>query len=327
MKSKYLSILLLSWTLTANCIPAFIPHNRVVPTEEQVAGYQEKLRESPDEYEFNPMHIGDRWWYLVEDGWGPPQVLLFREVYADTLINEQVCYKVSGISGSQSTYWIYNDGDIVYAYDHADADDNPDTDFLYNENFGLNSPADSCFTYRTLGYQGPLIPTWIRLFEQGYANIFGEVLLNKTIVYEPETIPMIQYIQWSPKFGPVYMISEHLWFSLVGCRINGVDYGDIDVANEDECLDTSMRFETNIYPNPFKDYVNIQVKGEQRDGNNTISFYNVKGQHLKTMKTRDNNMKINTIDFLSPMCSSGIYFCKITSDSGSFKTTKLLYVQ
>ena len=123
------------------------------------------------------------------------------------------------------------------------------------------------------------------------------------------------------------MISEHLWFTLVGCRINGVDYGDTEVANEDECLDTSARFETNVYPNPFKDYVNIQVKGEQRDGNNTISFYNVKGQHLKTIKARDNIMKINTIDFLSPACSSGIYFCKITSDSGSSKTTKLLYVQ
>lgn len=273
------------------------------------------------------MHVGDKWWYWVDNGIGQPQVQLFRHVYADTMINGNRLYKVSGISGSQSTYWIYNEGDSTFVYDQADADNNPLTEYLLNENFGFSIPSDSCLTYRTIGGLNPLIPTWIYLFNSPiYANVFGEIQLNKTIVYVPQSIPLIQYIQWSRKFGPVYMSSEFLSFTLAACIIDSIFYGDPSVNNSDELAESYIGVGTTIYPNPFHEYVNIKFNGIANGSYITVSFYNIKGQLIKSTKYRDDVVKIKTSDFLSLSCSSGIYFCNIQNDFGYSKTTKLIYL-
>jgi hypothetical protein len=40
-------------------IPAFIQNNRIELTSEQKAAYEQNVRERPDEYSFNPMHLFD----------------------------------------------------------------------------------------------------------------------------------------------------------------------------------------------------------------------------------------------------------------------------
>jgi len=299
----------------------------IMVSSQQAEAYQNRVREEPGEYSFNPMHVGDKWWYLQEDVFGSSSISMFRHVYSDSLYDGKTLFKVSGISGSQSTFWIYNQGDSVFAYDQSDADNNETTNFVLNENFGLNTIQESDLTYRSLGYDTPLIPTHIHLQEEPYyTNVFGEMQETKTIVYQPDEVPMLQTVIWSRKFGPLCLLSELVTYSLVACQIDGVFYGDQSVDNYEEPVVLPQKLDVQLYPNPCRGELHIQVVGGERKANNTLSFYNVKGQLVASTSFIENMVELDMKDLLSSSSSSGIYFCKVQSQAG-IQIKKFMYIR
>ncbi|SEA07501.1 T9SS type A sorting domain-containing protein [Psychroflexus halocasei] len=69
----------------------------------------------------------------------------------------------------------------------------------------------------------------------------------------------------------------------------------------------------NIYPNPAKNYIQLNNK----NGFETLKFYNINGQLMKEVKLSENK---NTIDFSLPQ---GLYFLKFSSDQHEI-TEKLI---
>jgi len=70
---------------------------------------------------------------------------------------------------------------------------------------------------------------------------------------------------------------------------------------------------TSVYPNPVNDVLSI-VNAESV---NNVSVYNVSGQLLREVKSNVSQVSFSGL-------SAGIYFVKITSNSGSSKTVKVL---
>ena len=318
---KILALTVTAFILLGTCytIPAFIQNSQITLTPEQKAAYEQKVRERPEEYSYNPMHVGDKWWYLVYEGQEEPTVRLFRHVLADTLINGETCYIVSGLGGSESTYWIKNVNDSVLVYDSYNADSNTNTEFLLNEKFAMDSLSDSCTVYRPLSYQAPLIPTYLCMYDEpDYANIFGEIVMNKVMYYFPYDIPMNQYMQWSRKFGPVGMISEGVSFGLVACLIDSVFYGDPSVLDLDESTLTPIdEIELRNSPNPFISSTTISYD-LTKDRLCNLIIYNMKGQKVKTLvnntqKAGKHSIVWNGTDDNNKSVSSGIYFYNLVT--------------
>jgi hypothetical protein len=91
MKRLLLFLILITWFVYAIGIPAFIQKNKINLTPEQEAAYQRKVQKRPDEYTFNPMHVGDKWWYHDSDG----HLDCGKTVVADTIINNIQMFKHS----------------------------------------------------------------------------------------------------------------------------------------------------------------------------------------------------------------------------------------
>lgn len=72
---------------------------------------------------------------------------------------------------------------------------------------------------------------------------------------------------------------------------------------------------SNIYPNPSKDKVTINLKNE---GKTSIQFLNILGQDVKNINTYDNKVDINISDL-----HSGIYFIRIEQNNKTF-TSKIM---
>jgi hypothetical protein len=68
-----------------------------------------------------------------------------------------------------------------------------------------------------------------------------------------------------------------------------------------------------IYPNPAKDNLIIELNGNQDLRKHTISIYNIEGQLIKQLTTKQTKTEIDIQEF-----SVGVYVVKVNSDKGSF---------
>lgn len=132
MRKLFLFLLgLLLWG-AAYSTPASILQYKVEPTQEQKAEFLRKASKDPELYSYNPMHIGNVWWYITD--WLNPDEPHYpphkgREIVDSTFIEGSKYYRFSPHYGDLQDFWLRNIGDLTMLWDHHDLyDDLPAID-------------------------------------------------------------------------------------------------------------------------------------------------------------------------------------------------------
>ncbi|KUG25135.1 hypothetical protein ASZ90_005046 [hydrocarbon metagenome] len=117
-------------------------------------------------------------------------------------------------------------------------------------------------------------------------------------------------------------------FDLVGCKINGVTYGDtsliVSVKNEKR-LPNEFSLSQN-YPNPFNPTTKIKFTipsvGDEyiRPLQTQLTVYDILGREIKTLLSKPMQPGEYEIEFDAASLPSGVYFYRLSS--GSFIETK-----
>lgn len=307
MKKTILLILMLLGLIACCCsIPAFLQNNRIDLTPEQKAAFEQKVRERPDSLSFNPLQVGNKWWYRVE-GEGNP-VFVGREVVDSMSINNHLYFRVTGF-GAGSNYWIRNVGDSVLVYDQYDADNNPNTLELVNEDFTIVNQTMVYHNFSNFG-NGP----WqCLLFDEGYLSVYGiPAYLKWYQYYYPGQHVSLTLIQWARGFGLMSLNIEDNFIYAVACRINNIMYGDTSVLNNDSVTEAGIGL--TCYPNPFIYGVDIKYELPRGTNEGILEIVNVKGQRIKSNQLLGSgNIFWNGTDANGKSVSSGVYFYKLTT--------------
>ncbi|MBX7043653.1 MAG: T9SS type A sorting domain-containing protein [Ignavibacteria bacterium] len=109
---------------------------------------------------------------------------------------------------------------------------------------------------------------------------------------------------------------------LLGCRINGVVYGDTTMSSVAEAGQQSSEFEGSLMnsPNPFNPSTKIIFEIPVAEKVKLI-VYDMLGKHVATLV--DNEYRIagsHTVEFNGASLASGMYFCRI--EAGKFAGTR-----
>lgn len=310
MKKSYIIVFaFISIISTCYSIPTYIQNNRVELSPEQ------KVRERPDSLSFNPLQVGNKWWYRLEGDGNP--VFVGREVVDSMLSNNHVYYRVTGF-GAGSNYWIRNEGDITMVLDSMDIDNNTNTSELVNEDFTIRSEAMVYHDFTFFGNN----PWQCILLNESYLSAFSiPTSLRWHHYYFPYDHNSLSVIKWARGFGflsfELLDSFEPCFIYAVACRINGIIYGDESVVHiEDNVLNTNTITAFN-YPNPFIDNINIEYALSKSSDVN-VSVFNLKGQRVKNLingiQAKGNHRIVwNGTDENGKSVSSGVYFYRLTT--------------
>jgi hypothetical protein len=310
---------LLIWG-AAYSTPASILQYKVEPTEDQKTEFFRRAREDPELYSYNPLHVGNKWWRSLSSG----GYQLIREVVASTEINGNVYYKVIGLLGSGENHWIRNEGDITYAYDEFDLDNNPDTDEIIHENF---SSVGSFYVFHFLDdWPYPWICTSDG--EHYLSHYYIPTYIRFHEYWAPGWATSHHTRGWARGFGPTY----EEWddqpdnvMSSAACEINGVHYGQ--PVSVYEPMPPSIALGLSCFPNPFKDAITISYIIPDRSKTGTLSIFNIKGQLIISIPVNgDGAVKWDGRNESGKLLPSGVYYCSLRTQEGS-KLSKLILIK
>ena len=300
-------------------------------------GFQHDRNETrPDTTQFNPMHVGDRWWfsgYNSMESW----VGIGRELLADSLANNEVYFLVDGFGGGfHDDIWQINRGDSIFFLDLENYDNDPATDELLFFNWGLEVPGDNCWLYRCFSDWDNILLTEAVLSEiytsQGLDN---DTCLVKHFFFQPydengAPWPGLAYEEWWAKgYGPFHYEFEDAVCHNIACEIDGAFYGDSTVlAVEDPFEDIPSAIELSCYPNPFNGETHIvfNLAGENNHG--TLTIFNIKGQRIRSETIHGSGAYTwDCRNHDGIPVGSGVYLYRITDRKGKSQTAKMLYLK
>ena len=325
MRKLFLFLLgLLLWG-AAYSDPASIFQYKIEPTEGQKAEFFRKAREDPELYSYNPMHIGNVWWYVTY--WHNPyepdsQPYKGREIVDSTFINGNKYYRFNPHYGSLQDFWLRNIGDVTMLWDHHDIyndlDDNPNTDFLINEDFTIttHNPDDPCLLWIWTLYN-PYFPFGCYLVDTGWIHYYGQITQYRQHNYIPLGGDMFYTTIWIRGFGPVYRATDEADVNLYGCIINGTSYGEIPSSNDDFNIPAIDDILLNVYPNPSQQGFDISYNIPKEYGVSKLTIYNLRGQKVLQAEVRGSGVfHWDGRDTMQNKLASGIYLIQIVSTQG-----------
>ncbi len=327
MKKICLSILLLHWVVMSVCIPTNVPINETTLSYAQETEYQKLVRDRPEEFSYNPLQVGNKWWRGTLGG---PHYLV-REVVDSLLINNHIYYKVIGTGASGEGFWVRNEGDSTLVYDQNDIDNDPSTSELVSEDFSFSGQTWVYHDMTSFSYPS-IIPWECTFLDESFLSTFGiPTYLRWHQYYHPEQYNSMTIIGWARGFGMFQWtndIPDGTDISIIACKINGILYGDTSVLAEDDTTTPISNIKINCYPNPFQHdtVIKYDLPSEATDG--ILEILNVKGQTLRRELVRGTGVfSWNGTDKNGHSISSGMYLCKISMNSRLCKTTKLIYLK
>ena len=325
MRKLFLFLLgLLLWG-AAYSDPASIFQYKIEPTEGQKAEFFRKARKDPELYSYNPMHVGNVWWYVTY--WHNPyepdsQPYKGREIVDSTFINGNKYYRFNPHYGSLQDFWLRNIGDVTMLWDHHDIyndlDDNPDTDFLINEDFTIttHNPDDPCLLWIWTLYN-PYFPFGCYLVDTGWIHYYGQITQYRQHNYIPLGGDMFYTTIWIRGFGPVYRATDEADVNLYGCIINGTSYGEIPSSNDDFNIPAIDDILLNVYPNPSQQGFDISYNIPKEYGVSKLTIYNLRGQKVLQAEVRGSGVfHWDGRDTMQNKLASGIYLIQIVSTQG-----------
>ncbi len=258
---------------------------------------------SPQNY--FPLEVGNRWDYFISGyshGGNYWNDTLSIEVIGEIKFNTNKDYYILSKPFLFSEY-LCSENDSLYYYDTADSLDC--LIFTFNQ-------SDSS-TYYSCGFDS------LQVINDLVANIFG---IEDTFqrhsppwgwsIFELFKLYGLHFFSY---YGPLQQVD----YSLSGCIISGVTFGELLVS-----IKKDIRFPINYslsqnYPNPFNPTttINYQIPGINFV---TIKVYDVLGNEVVILINEEKDVGNYEVEFDGKDLPSGVYF--YTLKAGSFVETK-----
>ncbi len=119
------------------------------------------------------------------------------------------------------------------------------------------------------------------------------------------------------------MVQESAY--LVGCRINGVNYGTLDTLGENQAIPSKYILYQN-YPNPFNPATNISFSIPEKLFV-TLKVYNILGKEVANLINGYREKRNYSVRFDRSRLSSGTYIHKLTAGYKTIVKKMLLIKQ
>lgn len=158
-------------------------------------------------------------------------------------------------------------------------------------------------------------------------TIFGKEVQAKTIYIN---LFLVDYLElWTEEFGLISGTGSlpDPYFTLRGCVINGVVYGDTNtiVGINDQIDNKSLFYLFQNYPNPFNLSTKIRFYIEN-DSQVRLTIFDIIGREIKVLINEIKHPGLYSLEFNGKDLISGIYFYTITN-GGETKTRKMLLLK
>lgn len=314
-------------------IADFLKGKEIQLSPEQKALYYQKVLEDPEANSFNPLHVGNKWWYEVN--WDDPQIPnsinLGRMITDSVYIDNQKFYRAEG---ALLTYpvLIRNIDNTTVLWDSLDSDESQETDYLLDEDFEITeiNYENALTVYHTIynvGGGGPFTSFQCYLLGQGFIEYFGTLTEYKAYKYFHLNWPdVVMDCIWARGFGMVMLANEWTVVNIEGCIINNVHYGNT-TASESTAPVKINEIEINSFPNPVRSNVQIRYKLPKNSSHSKIEIFNCKGQLVHQKSISDSgSFNWNTMDTKGKPVASGIYFIHVKTENQQ-TTKKMLMIK
>ncbi|MFN3871693.1 MAG: T9SS type A sorting domain-containing protein [Ignavibacterium sp.] len=262
--------------------------------------------------DFFPHHLGDLWQFLNLSQTGSE----FWEKKVTNIDTNQ-------IENSITIYFNYrNSFDImhkIYANDSLKIYWKTFGDWGIRYDLGAN-PANFWLS-------DPYFPYYTRYNYESEENIFDSLFLVREYSISNDTLFLLPL--WKEKLalgiGQYFSESEGGITILLGCIINGVQYGTIINVDDYESSISPSSYSIKSYPNPFNNSTIIQYSLPE-PAQVSIKIYDIIGNEVKELFDGIESYGVYSKMWKPETESSGIYFVVLRTNK-SVITHKLLYLK
>lgn len=263
-----------------------------------------------------PLKVGNSWTYVDDYFGNDPKYEKYTVLDSGVVIGSNVFYKIEyrNSNFTDNVYMGKND-DFYYRYSKEFVD----SLYLY-----LKQPIILRDTWKQ--YFNP--PDSVELTTIVNDSFITSTFGKNTMVYEliRETILIGSGEYWTNEFGRLYSIEEFAEYTLVGCVIDGVEYGDTTLVSVDydESLPNEITLSQN-YPNPFNPTTIIKYYLPVYS-NVRLVIYNSLGQTVETLVSEFQTSGEYKVQFNAIGYSTGVYFYCLITDNNKM-TRKMLIIK
>jgi len=315
-------LFLLGFICQAIAFNDFLEQNKVELTPEQKEEYYRNLEDGRNN-DFNPLNIGYYWVYSY-DIW-PESGYTLQRIADSKVVNDTIFFMGSAKhpAGNWQNYgyWSRNIDNTTVIWDSLHTIMEPfEADFILDEDFNVTATnyEDAIDVYHSMYVSGATTPFKCCLIEQGFLEVWGILTEYKYLAYNhPEIVDLYHTMLWARGFGALSMNNEWGGFSLQGCVIDGVVYGDTTVtAVEDITLPEIPQIKISSSPNPFRSNTVISYELPAKAADAEIEIYNTKGQLIRKERLSGKGVfDWDARDSFHNQVSSGIYLIRIKADN------------
>ncbi|RJP59830.1 MAG: T9SS C-terminal target domain-containing protein [Ignavibacteriales bacterium] len=263
-----------------------------------------------------PLKVGNSWTYVENYFGNNPEYEKHTVVDSNVQIGDQLYYKVESKHdfGSGTRYYAVVDSYYVKHDTHYD-----------NSNFRYFPVSPTIGEWNQFYYagsdSGALRSEIADLFE---SKVFGIDVIVYSVIRELGLAGSGEY--WTQEFGRLYYMGEFVEYTLTGCIVDGVEYGDTTLVSVeyDKSLPKEIVLSQN-YPNPFNPTTTIEYY-LPTSSKVRLVIYNSLGQEVETLVSEFQTSGEHRVQFNARGYSTGVYFYSLITES-NLLTKKMLLIK
>ena len=158
-------------------------------------------------------------------------------------------------------------------------------------------------------------------YTDNYYNPFTGLLNDKNELYE--TYDLVYYMSTWHNYWPQTVIFRFDFFSdsLIDQREGWlIDYISIDSYLDLE-IDSNSSDTYNVYPNPFKDFLNLKLSDSEKNNELVFNLYSINGILLQSVVLKgDTKIDLNYL-------SAGVYYYTLIENNLVIKSDKIIKIK
>lgn len=261
--------------------------------------------------DFFPHHVGDLWQYItytqVEIEFSQIEVISVDTSYTDSSIT------ITKFNGIQEFYFkiFFNDSLTIYQNSLGG------WGILYDLDAEINS----------YWLSDPFSQWYTKYIGESEAVVFEDTLLSREYWIGPDTLFILPYFMDHSALGIGYFYGEFEVgiTTLIGCIINGVQYGTIISVEEQSNFTQTEEYMLNNFPNPFNSQTSIHYFLPV-SSDITISIFDILGREVEKLFEGEETAGHHYQFWKPDDVSSGLYFVVLRTKETQL-VTKVIYLR
>ncbi len=252
--------------------------------------------DSLDVLSFFPLHVGDKWQYIITNTWYPNDTSYITYTVKDDTIMPNNKYYFELDCGSFPDYIRVDCSDLkVYRYEPIP----PDSEYVY---------------YELLRPDTVIIPSYFYFYDTTFGQVGNLPFYRKQNIYWWTDYVIDQERYLSQDFGLSSIITNEgygyvEYYNLIAAQIDTSIYGQFITSIEHDENVTGFVLYQN-YPNPFNQTTKIKFSLDKIE-NIKIEVYNTLGQKIEILLKEQLPAGLHEIEFNADKLASGVYLYRI----------------